>query len=625
MNMAKRKRMTELFRRMLSGLRKKTVLIFTSLLAGALFLGGCSQDDDPGGGGELTEVAFSAAPGTRTTGGGDAWDTGDKVGIFMLTTGGSLPGDIVGAGTADAADNREYNVNPLTGALAPASGTPIYYPQSGAVDFIAYYPYTEATGAAPGEITTGYEYNISVDGQTSEAAQNQKDVLYVKTTNVAKTKTVVNLTFGHVLSKVTLNVTLGDGLTSLTGDDITAAAFFVMPLTARLDLQNGTLAVSKLGNFSALKAGTTASPTDATFTALLLPQPYGAIGRTVVFTVGGKEYTWAIPDTESFAAGNHYTYPVTVKLNGVTVGAPSITDWTPNPNAPGEAEPLPFEMVRIKAGTFLMGSSDGSASGTGSPGDPNYTAAEPTRITNETQHKVTLTKDFYMSKYEITNTQYAAFLNEAGIGNPATAEVEGATRTLAYSHNRGLQWDSDGSTWKPATNCDNHPVIMVTWYGALAFARWYDCTLPTEAQWEYACRGGKENHPFGIGTGYELNNTLANFYWGGSWSWDGISPSATRSSTGISPRVTQEVGSYVANAWGLYDMHGNVEEWCSDWYSDYFNAAVTDPTGAISGEYRVLRGGQWEYDAWSCRSAYRNVSPPDFANYYLGFRVAFVP
>lgn len=639
------------------------------MLLGALIFGGCSQDDGPDIDDGRTAVAFTAgiegasghagiagrsdngAPQTRTTGGGDTWTTTDKVGIFMLTTGGSLgtAGDIL-------AGNKQYNVSAAgaSSELVPEGGTPIYYPQSGNVDFVAYYPYTGTTGTGAGQITTDYKYHITVAGQTSEAAQNGLDVLYAKSTDVAKSKTTpVALTFNHVLSKVTLNVTLGDGLTGLSGSDITAVVLSGMPQTATLDLQDGTLAAGATGNFSALKAGAASGSAAATFSVLLIPQPTANAysDRTAVFTVNGTPYTWTIPDGEIFAAGNHYTYPVTVKLNGITVGTPTITKWNTNPNGTGTAEKLPIEVVKIPAGTFLMGSSNGSNIGNTDNSGLNTTPAEPNRGSNETQHKVTLTKDFYMSKYQITNAQYAAFLNGKGVQyetNISNIWISGdggkctwgnnSGQIMILVHNWGVTYDS--GVWKAQTGYENYPVVNVTWYGAVEYCAWltqttgFACSLPTEAEWEYACRGGQENHPFGIGTGYRLDNTLANFYWGVSWDWDGTNSSASTPNTGTYPGKTQEVGSYVANAWGLYDMHGNIFEWCSDWYGQYYGATdaaeltasvTTDPAGPESGSYRVFRGGSWGGYAQDCRSACRNSVNPVRAFFHVGFRVAVVP
>lgn len=602
--------------------------LFAAAWVGALLLGGCSKADAPGTddgtpvpvslsasvqANTPTANAASALPHTRTTGGGDSWAQGDNVGIFMLTAGGTLPGGIVGTG-ADAADNREYGVTPATGALAPVGGTPIYYPQSGNVDFIAYYPYTAATGTNPGEITAGSLYNITVAGQTSADAQNTLDVLYAKTTGVAKTKTAVNLTFGHVLSKVTLNVLLGDGMDGLDGDDVTAAKFSGMPATATMALQDGTLTAGAASAtpFPAVKAAAPTATYAATFTALVVPQPAGGTNRTITFTVDGEDYTAPIPAADAFAAGNHYTYPVTVKLTGVTVGTPDITDWTTNDNGTGEAQPLP--LVKIKAGTFQMGSpdSDGQA----------YSNEKP-------QHWVKLTQDFYMSRYQITNTQYAEFLNASNIGSNGEGSVtydnNGSPTTssqiLVYDYSTGggsawgVKWETD--KWVPASGYENHPVIYVTWYGATAYCAWLTqttggtWTLPTEAQWEYACRAGTT-------TIYSYGDTAD-----GDYMWY---------SGNNTPYGTKAVGQKKPNPWGLYDMHGNVYEWCMDQWdgsSSYPTAAnegdaVTDPL-VTTGDGRVLRGGSWNsYDRY-WRSAYRDNAYPDSAYDFVGFRVAFVP
>jgi formylglycine-generating enzyme required for sulfatase activity len=166
----------------------------------------------------------------------------------------------------------------------------------------------------------------------------------------------------------------------------------------------------------------------------------------------------------------------------------------------------------------------------------------------------------------------------------------------------GLHWNSGASKWEPAPGCAIRPVIRVTWYGAKAFAEWAGGSLPTEAQWEYACRAGTT-------TAYSYGAAAnGNYMW-----YDSNSGS-----------VTHDVGLKQPNPWGLYDMHGNVFEWCSDWYVDYGSAAATDPTGATSGSNRVLRGGDWYYDAEDCRSANRLSDPPGSSSLSYGFRVVWV-
>jgi len=259
--------------------------------------------------------------------------------------------------------------------------------------------------------------------------------------------------------------------------------------------------------------------------------------------------------------------------------------------------PLPV-LKLIPAGTFTMGSP----------------FSEVDRYSDEGQHTVTLSA-FRMSKYEITNAQYAAFLNAKSIGSNGLYEA-GAypTHALIYEHNSwGLTYS--GSEWIPVTGYETSPVINVTWYGATEFATYLGGALPTEAQWEYACRGGTAT-PFS--TGNYLTNLQANYNW--AYPYNGITNTVT-----TYPGKTQPVGSYAPNAYGLYDMHGNVWEWCSDWYGAYPTTAQTNPTGPATGSYRVIRGGGCYDSAQDCRSADRRNYYPSVNYYALGFRVVFVP
>jgi formylglycine-generating enzyme required for sulfatase activity len=256
---------------------------------------------------------------------------------------------------------------------------------------------------------------------------------------------------------------------------------------------------------------------------------------------------------------------------------------------------LGISLTTIANGTFAMGESPGAAP----------------------VHDVTLTNGFSMSKYPITNAQYAAFLNEKGVQgelltqqyNPGTSSIGGRCtwgeyygRHLVYDGSEwGVKWDA--GKWMPASGYDNHPVIFVTWYGATEYARWAGGSLPTEAQWEYACRAG----------------TTTAFYFGDDENdMDAYGWFTENSSNG-----TKEVGQKQPNAYGLYDMHGNVYELCSDWIDAYGSAPVTDPTGAASGSYRVARGGHWNDVASGCRSARRVGVIPHDANNRTGFRVVF--
>ncbi|MDR1155262.1 MAG: formylglycine-generating enzyme family protein [Bacteroidales bacterium] len=288
------------------------------------------------------------------------------------------------------------------------------------------------------------------------------------------------------------------------------------------------------------------------------------------------------------------------------------------------------ETVLIPKGTFLMGSSDGSAVGTGVPGtDPNATAAEPDRESNETQHVVTLTKDYYMSKYPITNAQYAGFLNHAGVdATGVKADIKDGERLIeASSDDYGWGLHYNGSRWEPVTGYEDHPVILVSWYGAKAYAEWTGGDLPTEAQWERAARGGVENMPFGIGNGKVLTGSMANFY--GRILYDFDKGGEYDDLSDVYADSTTAVGDYsaYASAYGLYDMHGNVYEWCLDQWDgsdNYAGLPATDPV-CSTGSFRALRGGSWSYYAQYCRSAYRNGGSPDHRSDHVGFRVVFRP
>jgi formylglycine-generating enzyme required for sulfatase activity len=236
---------------------------------------------------------------------------------------------------------------------------------------------------------------------------------------------------------------------------------------------------------------------------------------------------------------------------------------------------LQMTFVLIPPGKFRMGS----------PPD------EVGRSGDEGLHEVTLIEPFYLGKTEVTQAQYEALTGK----NPS--HFQGADR----------------------------PVELVTWEEARAYAEKltkkrndkHVYRLPTEAEWEYSCRGGRSSsQPFGVGDGRAFSSAEANF--NGNFPYDGASK-------GKDLESTCRVGSYAANALGLHDMHGNVWEWCADWYAEYPAGPVTNPTGPAAGSARVFRGGGWLYGGTGCRAARRSRFAPSERYYYLGFRVAAVP
>ena len=250
---------------------------------------------------------------------------------------------------------------------------------------------------------------------------------------------------------------------------------------------------------------------------------------------------------------------------------------------------------RIPKGTFSMGS----------PED------EEGRFSNETQHQVTLTEDFYIGVFEITQKQYSLIYGS----NPSN--YKGDTRPVEYVSYNAIR--GTGSTAGAGWPSYGHAVDSGSFLGKLRAKTGKTFDLPTEAQWEYACRAGTTT---ALNTGKNLTSTdkdsamdeAGRYYHNQNDGKGGYSSNHTK------------VGSYLPNAWGLYDMHGNVWELCLDWYkSDPGSSAVTDPKGPDSGSSRVVRGGGWRHDAQRCRSAYRFNFYPSYNYNYGGFRVVLLP
>ena len=277
---------------------------------------------------------------------------------------------------------------------------------------------------------------------------------------------------------------------------------------------------------------------------------------------------------------------------------------------------LGMELVRIEAGTFLMGSPADDAS--------RYDEELP-------QHEVTLSRPYFMGACPVTKGQFAAFVKdsgyqtepEAGEGgwgyNAATKKFEGWLPTYSW-RNTGFPQGAD------------HPVVNVTWKDAVEFCKWLSkkegkvYELPTEAEWEYACRAGTTTR-FWCGDNDEDLKGNANlcdasvkakvasppFDLSVVQPWDDGYP------------FTSPVGKFKPNPWGLYDMHGNVWQWCADRAGPYGKSSVTDPKGATKGDLRILRGGAWVEDPRHCRSADRFFNDPVHRQVYMGFRVVLRP
>ena len=273
-----------------------------------------------------------------------------------------------------------------------------------------------------------------------------------------------------------------------------------------------------------------------------------------------------------------------------------------------------LKLVPIPAGKFLMGSPD----------------TEKGRAADETQHEVTISKPYYMGTTPVTVEQFSAFVADSGY--KTDAEKDGESEGIEIRDGDLEVKEVDGCSWRHPSfdQKRDHPVVQISWNDAQAFCDWLSTKsgkkvrLPTEAQWEYACRAGTQTaYPWGDDRGdgkawancsdqslrKELSNVSAELF----FRWD----------DGFV--FTSPVGSFKPNAFGLYDMIGNVWEWCSDWYGRYPKDAVTDPPGADTGRFRVMRGGCWSRGPAYCRSAFRGRRFPDLRyRGSRGFRVSVI-
>lgn len=260
----------------------------------------------------------------------------------------------------------------------------------------------------------------------------------------------------------------------------------------------------------------------------------------------------------------------------VTSAAGSVTSESAQLTVNPSLHPAPEGMVWLPSGTFVIGTPVG----------------ERDRAGDEVQHTVEFTKGFFIGRHEVTQAEYTAVMG----ANP--------------SGFKGTNLPVENVTWYDATNYCSKLTAGEHQSGRLPAA--WEYRLPTEAQWEYACRAGTTT---AAAFGTTLNSTQANF--------DGRYP-YNQASYGPALNRTTPVGSYEPNAWGLYDMHGNVWEWCADWYGDYPPGAVADPQGPDTGIVRILRGGSWNYPGWNCRSGFRGRHGPTNRHNFLGFRVVLV-
>jgi len=261
-------------------------------------------------------------------------------------------------------------------------------------------------------------------------------------------------------------------------------------------------------------------------------------------------------------------------LEDLLAREPVVKEYQPEQKNAAFDDPIATEMVVIPGGRYLRGGQEGSR--------------------DEAPAHMIEIRDFAIDIHPVTNEQFVRFLNF--MGGEKDQNYNDLIRLKDSRINRAAGKLSIESGY------GKHPVVGVTWYGAVAYAQWIGKRLPTEAEWEVAARGGLENCAYP--TGKNIEKTMANFF----------------------SSDTTPVMSYAANPYGIYDLAGNVYEWCQDWYGyNYYETTAQepqDPKGPLQGVYRVLRGGCWKSLKEDLRCAHRHRNNPGTVNGTYGFRCA---
>jgi formylglycine-generating enzyme required for sulfatase activity len=256
-------------------------------------------------------------------------------------------------------------------------------------------------------------------------------------------------------------------------------------------------------------------------------------------------------------------------------------------------KPILPDMVQVSGGSFVMGCQDGRDKDCEGPEKP--------------AHEVTLST-YSIGKYEVTNAEYAVFMNDI-IENPTRADDP--DKYIAVDR-AGLQKTSINGKdhWQPDKGYERYPVVNVTWRGAEAYCNWLSkktgqrYRLPTEAEWEYAARGGE----------YSQKDK---FQYAGSDNLDEVAWYKGNSKGSAHP-----VGQKKANQLGIHDLSGSLNEWCQDWFGYYEAKPQTNPSGAATGRGRITRSGSWDSNAVNCRVSDRYLNDPGMNIGAIGFRLA---
>lgn len=643
---------------------KSKLILFATLMVAMVLSFSCSENEGNGPtppDGEVqaifsTDIELSVVEKTRVD--GDKWEVDDEVGIYMVQHGTTLP-----AGLVSGVANRKYKVLASTtdakDVLKPATNDDgIYFPMDAStVDFIAYYPYK------PSSELVNFKYPINLATQT---APSKHDLIYSTGGTGNSYNNAVTLSFNHMLSNITLDISRGHGITD---DKFQAKTVSVngTPATASFFLGDGKL--SDIGAVAPITA-TSKNAAGTLYEIIVLPHTVGSYkGRYVNIAFDGKDFQWYIPDGIEIEQGKRYVYQMNLTANGLEMTNFSIEPWENTTDIGGQwgtgtseikFKPDDIERVLIPAGKFWMGTSDGNTEITinGSTFKP---ARDPNQFGDGREqpiHEVQISNDFYLGKYEVTSEQYCYFLNSFR-GDPNLYVSINGTATTVYRYVPDVGWqvlagsdtgnypwmpyyNQKTGVWSPAydavtdTDYSKYPATGVSYYGAKAFCEWVGGRLPTEAEWEYACYGGRYFETYTDGAfpiRWDITGGTTSYSNLIDYAWFGLNN--TPETSGGWAKGAKPVGTRAESTYKLHDMHGNAWEWCSDWYlKDYYKtiagSLAVDPTGPTdddmeleSAKNSVLRGGCVNDNFVYQRTVTRHTYPRSSCHNLVGFRVLF--
>ena len=316
-----------------------------------------------------------------------------------------------------------------------------------------------------------------------------------------------------------------------------------------------------------------------------------------------------------------WSFRLAKEISIPTVAPEIIQNTSPAPvkGAHWKLDELDYVLRWIPSGSFFMGSPEN----------------EIKRNQDEDQRLVTLTKGFWLGQFEVRRKDWQKFVVATGYKSEAELHNQGYGTWVFDEEKTEIVQAQDKNWTNVHAHGDNYPVMAISFNDSLAFCEWITkkerennrltmnqrYTLPTEAQWEYACRASEP----GMETVFHFGNTMA----GKDANFNGQFPYGA-DKPGLFQQRTMPVGSYMPNNYGLYDMHGNTFEWCLDWYAPYHKidkktqSGLIDPVGPELGDKKCYRGGSWFDLSHYCRSAFRGKTPPSDRSDHLGFRLALI-